>query len=173
MNTRKILQTCCALALGLAMYIPVVHADTMNEEARLTFSRPVQVSNTVILPAGTYSFRLADMTNYPNNAVQIFDWHGKFVTTVMTEATSRTAGTAPLRVLHNHDYENLTKARLQFAEGPDYDTLVKYFYTGVADGHKFTYSHQQEQVISEEPMVDVAVVPERGSAPDTLLASNR
>jgi len=103
MNTRKAIQVCCALVLGLAMYIPSVHADPRNQDASLTFSRPVQVSDTVILPAGTYSFRLANMMSYPNNAMQIFDWRGNFVTTVTTEVTDRTAGTPPLRV--NHEYE--------------------------------------------------------------------
>jgi len=68
---------------------------------------------------------------------------------------------------------SFTKAELQFAEGPDYDTLVKYFYKGNTEGHKFTYSYQHERAISEEPTVNVTVLPRRGSAPDTLLASNR
>ena len=165
MNTRKAIQIGCALILGLAMYIPGAHADARDEQAYFTFSCPVEVSSTVTLPAGRYMFRLADMLSYPNNVMRIYDHSGSLVTTVVTEVTDRaTPATWSDRTF--------TKTNLEFAEGTDHVTLIKYFYKDDNEGHRFTYSAQRERALSEEPMVTIVPAHESRRAPNSLLASN-
>src|SRR5579863_124710 len=115
MKTWKAIQIGCTVALGLAMYMPAARADIRNQEVYVTFGKPMQVSDSVILPAGTYSFRLADGLSKPQNMVQIFDDQGSHVANVETEAVDR--GVGPQRTLGNKDYRNFEETKLQFVQG--------------------------------------------------------
>src|ERR1044071_1137437 len=67
---RALTHLCCAVAL-VALAAPVSRADTWDKRTYFTFSGPVQVPG-VTLPAGTYTFKLADL-NGNRHVVQIFD----------------------------------------------------------------------------------------------------
>jgi hypothetical protein len=168
MDTRKAIQTACALVLGLVLYLPAAHATVRNQAASLTFDRPVQVSDSMILPPGTYWFSLADMASYPNEALQIFDARGNFVTATVTEPASR-----DLPVPNTpHTNKVLTQAKLEFVPEGNYDTLVGYFYQGDAQGHKLIYSKQLERALSDQEHVSVLVAPRNHTAPANLIVSN-
>ena len=168
MNARKAIQTACALVLGLALYLPAAHATVKDQTASLTFERPVQVSDSVILPPGTYRFTLANLASHPNEALQIFDAGGNFVTSVVMEPSSR-----DLPVPNTpHTNKIFTQAKLEFVPEGNYDTLVKYFYQGDAQGHKLTYSKQLERALSEQEPVTVLVAPRNHTAPADLIASD-
>lgn len=71
MKSRKLyLITISLLLLGVAL-APSVRADESDKKTVMTFSEPVQVPG-VVLPAGTYVFKLAD-TQGDRNIVQIFN----------------------------------------------------------------------------------------------------
>jgi hypothetical protein len=168
MSARRAIQTACALALGLALSLPVAHATERDQAASLTFERPVQVSDSIILPPGTYWFTLADLATHPNEALQIFDASGNFVTSVVTEPASR-----DLPVPNTpHANKLLTQAKLEFVPEGNYDTLVAYFYRGDAQGHKLTYAKQLERALSEQEHVSVLVAPRNNTAPANLIVSN-
>jgi hypothetical protein len=64
------------------------HADERNKLTYLTFSQAVAVPG-VVLPAGTYTFRLADSLG-DRNIVQIFNHTGtQLITTILTIADYR------------------------------------------------------------------------------------
>src|SRR5213592_3317759 len=67
---RVLKAVCCAAAL-VALLAPGVRADEWNKKTFLTFSGPVQVPGAT-LPAGTYTFKLADLSG-DRHVVQVFD----------------------------------------------------------------------------------------------------
>src|ERR687887_1671932 len=68
MRVMKIL--CCAAAFALVL-APNARADQWNKKTILTFSGPVQIPGST-LPAGSYVFKLADLTGN-RHVVQVFD----------------------------------------------------------------------------------------------------
>ena len=166
MTPRKSIQIGCAMVLALAMYIPAAHASVRNQLTEFTFSKPVQVSDSTILPAGTYWFRLADSTAEPSNTVEIFDQKGKHIVDLETEVTDRGVPTGTAQGARKD-----SKTELDFAEGSDHDTLIKWFYAGIDEGHKFTYSGEQQKMISAEPVVK-KIVPQSHDAEPANLSAN-
>src|SRR5213592_3638417 len=77
---RVLKAVCCAAAL-VALLAPGVRADEWNKKTFLTFSGPVQVPGAT-LPAGTYTFKLADL-NGNRHVVQIFDKDEKKIYTTI------------------------------------------------------------------------------------------
>src|SRR5262245_22461844 len=61
---------CCAVALVLAVGAGA-RADDWNKKTFFTFSGPVQIPGAT-LPAGTYTFKLADLSGN-RHVVQVFD----------------------------------------------------------------------------------------------------
>jgi hypothetical protein len=141
----KTVTTFLALALGLAAFIPVVHADERNQETRFTFDSASELPTNVVLPAGTYYFRLADCLSAPCNTVEIQDVKKKHVATIETQASTRNLP------LDNKESVNglYTQPVLNVADGTKAVALVKWFYPGDQVGHKFVYSKSQEKAFSE------------------------
>src|ERR1700692_4682276 len=105
------------------------HADMRDQMTILTFSEPVQIPGQV-LPAGTYSFKLAN-TDTRQNVVQIFSADGTVVL-----ATLQTASTERLKATGD--------TVITLAEGSSEPvTLVKWFYPGSLIGNEFLYSKQK------------------------------
>jgi hypothetical protein len=158
MNPRKAINLLFALALGLAIFIPAARADVwQDQQTQLTFNKPIRVSESIVLPAGTFTFRLAgESSASPLDVVEILDSNGKHLATVMTQPTER-----PLPHYHfrdktrtNADY---SRTRLNLAQGSDQDTLLNWFYPGERIGHKFLYSEQRQQSLSQQPTVTMMV----------------
>lgn len=167
MNFRRAIQLGCALVFALVMFAPVSRADVRNQYTQFNFTKPMQISDTVTLPPGTYWFKLAPEATYPNNTIEIFDNSGKHITNVTTEVTDRKSPNAPSEVTGKN-----TPTRLDVAQGADHDTLMKWFYKGDIEGHKFTYSKQIEQTISSEPVQTINVPSTKGALPANLTADN-
>ena len=72
MNRFKVVATIFFLGLMALALSPGVKADDWNKETIVTFSEPVEVPGGIILPAGTYVFKLMDS---PSNRhiVQVFN----------------------------------------------------------------------------------------------------
>src|ERR1043165_9929217 len=77
---RVLMKTATAAALAVLIAAPA-GADQWNKKTFLTFSGPVQVPG-VTLPAGTYTFKLADL-NGNRHVVQIFSKDEKKIYTTL------------------------------------------------------------------------------------------
>jgi hypothetical protein len=142
-----------AVVLGLAMFIPVARADERDQETRFTFDNAIELPSNVMLPAGTYWFRLADCMSAPCNAVEIRDVNKKHIVTIQTQATERNMPLDDKASVNGL----FTQPVLNVAEGTDAVQLVKWFYPGDQMGHKFVYSGSQERALSEGGIVTLTV----------------
>jgi hypothetical protein len=146
MNTRGTIRLLLAGAFALAMIAPAARADERNQATQLTFDQDVQVPDNVVLPAGTYWFKLADSVG-SRNIVQVYDSDWSIVATMLTAPTLRPEVT---------DHTMLTMAQ----GSPDQpDALVKWFYPGEATGHELMYSTSMERQLSEDNIITVMAAP--------------
>ena len=58
MNRIKAVATIFCLSLAALVFSPGVNADGWNKKTVVTFSQPVEIPGGVVLPAGTYVFKL-------------------------------------------------------------------------------------------------------------------
>ncbi len=88
MNIKKTVLAVLIVAAVEASSPSSVHADEWNKLTYLTFSQPVAVPG-VVLPAGTYTFRLADSVS-DGHVVQILNRAGtQLLATILTITDSR------------------------------------------------------------------------------------
>ena len=101
-------------------------ADEWDKKTVLTFSQPVEIPGHV-LPAGTYTFKLADSMS-DRHIVQVFNADGsKIIATVMTIPDYRLTSTA--------------KTVIKFDEVPagSPEVIRAWFYPGNTIGQEFVY----------------------------------
>src|SRR5262245_25553237 len=72
MNRFKVLASIFCLSLAVLAFSASVKADAWNKKTIVTFSQPVEVPGDVVLPPGTYVFKLLDSTSN-RHIVQIFN----------------------------------------------------------------------------------------------------
>ena len=105
------------------------NADQSNKLTYLTFGNPVAIPGHV-LPAGTYTFRLADSSS-DRNIVQIFNQAGtQLIATLMTIPDHRTEPTGD------------TVIKLGEPSGNAPPAITKWFYPGDSSGQEFVYPKQ-------------------------------
>jgi len=75
MNRFKVVATILFLSLFCLALSSSVKADQKNKETIVTFDQPVEIPGSVVLPAGTYVFKLVDSPS-DRHIVQIFDKSG-------------------------------------------------------------------------------------------------
>ena len=118
---------CAGLALSLMVSISATtaRADQANDGTFVTFSQPVEVAGHT-LPAGTYTFRLADSLT-DRHLVQIFNDKGLFIATVMAVPDYRLKPT--------------NETVIKFAEVPSgsVEAVRAWFYPGNSVGQEFVY----------------------------------
>jgi hypothetical protein len=126
---RLLKMACCAIAL-VAFTAPYAHADQWNKKTFLTFSQPVQVPG-MTLPAGTYTFKLADLeTN--RHVVQIFDKDGgKLLATFLTVPDYKLNPPDNSVVMFEERPKTLPRA------------IKAWFYVGDTVGDEFVYPKAQ------------------------------
>jgi len=132
---RVLLKAACATAIALLVALPA-SADVWNKKTFLTFSGPVQVPG-VTLPAGTYTFKLADL-NGNRHVVQIFDKDEKKIfTTILAIPDQR--------------LEPSDKPLVLFAERPagTPQAVKAWFYPGETIGNEFVYPKSQAMAIAK------------------------
>jgi hypothetical protein len=116
-----------AVCGATAMLAAPAAAENTSKQTVLTFNQPVQVPG-MVLPAGTYLFRLADsLTN--RHIVEIFDQRGRALAIVLTIPTLQPAVSPQTRVL--------------FAAGDARaPRITKWFYPGELEGEQFVYARE-------------------------------
>jgi hypothetical protein len=126
---------CCAAALTVAL-APGARADQWNKKTFLTFSGPVSVPGAT-LPAGTYTFKLADLSGN-RHVVQIFDKDEKKIYTT-------------LMAIPNQRLEPSDKPVVLFTETPvGAPAAVKvWYYPGETIGNEFVYPKTQAIAIAK------------------------
>jgi hypothetical protein len=120
---------CCAAALAMLVASPA-RADVWNKKTFLTFSGPVQVPG-VTLAAGTYTFKLADLTGN-RHVVQVFDKDEKKIyTTILAIPDQRLEPTDKPVVLFAERAAGTPQA------------IKAWFYPGETIGNEFVYPKTQ------------------------------
>ena len=77
----RVLKTACVASAFTALLAPAVRVDVWNKKTILTFSGPVQIPGAT-LPAGSYVFKLADLSGN-RHVVQVFDKEEKKIYTTI------------------------------------------------------------------------------------------
>src|SRR5579864_166482 len=138
----------CLLAITLfgASVLPSAQADTWNKKTVMTFNQPVEIPGQV-LPAGTYTFQLADSLS-DRHIVQIFNADGsQIITTVLA--------------INNYRLQPTGETVVKFVErsGDNPEALKAWFYPGDNFGQEFVYPKQRAielAVIVKEPIPALA-----------------
>jgi LPXTG-motif cell wall-anchored protein len=132
---RVLKAVCCAAALTVAL-APGARADQWNKKTFLTFSGPVQVPGAT-LPAGTYTFKLADLTGN-RHVVQVFDKDEKKIYTT-------------LMAIPNQRLEPSDKPVVLFTETPagSPQAIKVWYYPGETIGNEFVYPRKQAIAIAK------------------------
>ena len=136
------------LAVSLLAFLSAANAraDEWNKKSVLTFSQPFEVPGRV-LPAGTYTFKLADMMN-DRHIVQIFNADGsQLIVTLMTVPDFRLKTT--------------TDNVVRFNEVPrgSPEAIRAWFYPGNSIGQEFVYPRARaEQLAKATKTVVPAIV---------------
>jgi hypothetical protein len=120
---------CCAVALT-ALVAPAAHADEYNKLTYVTFSGAVQVPGAT-LPAGTYTFKLAD----PANSRRVIQIWNKDATHIY----------ATLITIPNQRFEPTDKPVILFKEtaSGQPQAVQAWFYPGDRYGEEFVYPKDQ------------------------------
>jgi hypothetical protein len=144
-----------ALTLLGATLAPGAHADEWNKKTVMTFSQPIEIPGQ-ILPAGTYTFVLAD-SPADRHIVEIFNADGsQIIATVLA--------------INNYRLKPTGDTVVKFAErsGDNPEALKAWFYPGDNFGQEFVYPKQRAvelAVVVKEPVpalaadADLKVVP--------------
>ena len=124
----------CAVAIT-ACFAPGVRADEFTKQTFLTFSGPVQLPG-IVLPAGTYQFKLADPES-GRRVLQVWDKDGtKLYTTLLTIPDRRLTPT--------------DKPVVMFSERPagEVQPIRAWFYPNESYGQEFVYPKDQARRIA-------------------------
>jgi hypothetical protein len=126
----------------MACLAPGARADEYTKQTFMTFSGPVQLPG-IVLPAGTYQFRLADPDS-GRRVLQVWDKDGnKLLTTLLTIPDQRmTPASEPV---------------VMFSERPSGEpqAVRAWFYPNESYGQEFVYPKEQAMKIAKDTHKDV------------------
>src|SRR5436189_543289 len=122
----RVLKAVCCAAIVTLMAAPGVRADQWDKKTILTFSGPVQIPGAT-LPAGSYVFKLADLSAN-RHVVQVFDKAEKKIY-------------ATLLAIPNDRMEPSDEPVVMFAERPvgSPQAVKVWYYPGERIGNEFVY----------------------------------
>ncbi len=124
------------MTLLVSMFSNPAQADQWNKKTIITFSQPIEIPGKV-LPAGTYTFKLADTLSY-RHVVQVWNADGsELITTILA--------------IPNYRLESTEETMLNFHERPgdSPSALRAWFYPGDRFGHEFVYPKQRAIQLAE------------------------
>lgn len=146
MFKRALTLICCTLLFSIFS----VRADQWNKRTVVTFSAPVELPG-VVLPAGTYVFKLLDSTSN-RNIVQVFD-------------KDETKLFATILAIPNYRLEPTGETVMRFTERPKGtpEAMRAWFYPGDNFGQEFVYPKARAMNLAQEvkaPVLAAPVTPE-------------
>jgi len=152
MNTRKAITFMIAFVVAFVLFFEVsAHADMRDQATQITFSQPVQIPGQV-LPAGTYWFLLANISEQ-QDVVQIYN-----------SDRSKLYATLDTASIERQDATGHTVVKLAEQESSKPDALVAWFYPGETIGHEFLYSKGQEKQLAQDSQQTVVATPSSNNA---------
>jgi hypothetical protein len=132
----RVLKTVCVAAALTTLLAPGVRADG-NKKTILTFSGPVQIPGAT-LPAGSYVFKLADLSSN-RHVVQVFDKDEKKIyTTILAIPNQRLDASDKPVVLFSERTSGSPQA------------VKVWYYPGETIGNEFVYPKTQAMRIAKE-----------------------
>jgi hypothetical protein len=132
----RALKLLCGTAALVAFLAPGAHADEWNKRTYLTFSGPVQVPGAT-LPAGTYTFEIAD-PNMTRHVIRVSEKDsGKHIGLFMTIPNERL----------DPPTDNLVMFSERAAGAPQ--AIQVWFYPGDRFGEEFVYPRNQAIAIAK------------------------
>jgi hypothetical protein len=135
--TKQLVASVCGLLLT-ALVGATVHAQGLaNQKTYFTFSQAVELPGGVMLPAGKYTFKLADTTG-SKDVVQVFNEdESKILAMFLTVSAQR--------------LEAAEDSVITFAEAPASapQPVRFWYYPGRRDGHEFVYPMDQARRIAQ------------------------
>jgi hypothetical protein len=122
----RVLKALCCAAIVTMVAAPGVRADQWDKKTILTFSGPVQIPG-VTLPAGSYVFKLADLSGN-RHVVQVFDKDQKKIF-------------ATLLAIPNDRMDPADEPVVMFSERPagSPQAVKVWYYPGERIGNEFVY----------------------------------
>jgi hypothetical protein len=129
-----------------ATVLPNARADTWNKKTVVTFSQSVEVPG-MILPAGTYTFVLANSQS-DRNIVEIFNADGSHII-------------ATILAINDYRLQPTGDTVMKFSERPGDapDALRAWFYPGDNYGQEFVYPKLRAIQLAETTQVPVPAIP--------------
>ncbi len=135
--TKQLVAGACGLLLCTLVVATVQAQGLANQKTYFTFSQAVELPGGVMLPAGKYTFKLAD-TSGSRNIVQVFNEdESKILAMFMTVSATR--------------LEPAEDAVITFAEAPASapQPVRFWYYPGRTSGHEFVYPMDQARRIAQ------------------------
>ena len=132
----RVLKAVCCAAIVTLMAAPGVRADQWDKKTILTFSGPVQIPGAT-LPAGSYVFKLADLSGN-RHVVQVFDKAEKKIF-------------ATLLAIPNDRMEPSDEPVVMFSERPagSPQAVKVWYYPGERIGNEFVYPKSMAMKIAK------------------------
>jgi hypothetical protein len=132
----RVLKAVCCAAIVTLMAAPGVRADQWDKKTILTFSGPVQIPGAT-LPAGSYVFKLADLSGN-RHVVQVFDKAEKKLF-------------ATLLAIPNDRMEPSDEPVVMFSERPagSPQAVKVWYYPGERIGNEFVYPKSMAMKIAK------------------------
>jgi hypothetical protein len=150
-----LLAAALSILLVVGMFTPGARADEWNKLTKFTFSGPVQIPGfhgTVVLPAGTYVFRLLDIQQSRNIVLVYNSDQTKLLSTIMA--------------IPNYRLTPTSETVVTFAERPEGTppALKAWFYPGDTYGQEFVYPKSEAVELAKEVNEPVLSMPEQAAS---------
>jgi LPXTG-motif cell wall-anchored protein len=147
MNRLKVVATIFCLSLAALVFSASVKADAWNKKTIVTFGQPVEVPGDVVLPAGTYVFKLMDSASN-RHIVQIFNEDQNHIY-------------ATVLAIPNYRLRVTGKTVITFVEGPagEPQAIRAWFYPGDNFGQEFVYSKRRAAEFAKQTNPPVPAAP--------------
>lgn len=137
MKRFKVMATIFCLSLAALAFSASVKADAWNKKTILTFSQPVEVPGDVVLPAGTYVFKLLDSASN-RHIVQIFNEDQNHIY-------------ATVLAIPNYRLRVTGKTVITFTEraAGEPPAIKAWFYPGDNFGQEFVYKKRRDAELAK------------------------
>jgi hypothetical protein len=147
MNRIKVMVTIFCLSLAALAFSPGVNADGWNKKTVVTFNQPVEIPGGVVLPAGTYVFKLLDSLSN-RHIVQIFN-------------QDQTHIYATILAIPNWRLDVTDKTVITFGERAvgDPQAIRSWFYPGDNFGQEFVYPKRRAVELAKITNLPILAMP--------------
>jgi LPXTG-motif cell wall-anchored protein len=167
MNRVKVIVTIFCVSLMALVFSPGVEADGWNKKTVVTFDQPVEIPGDIVLPPGTYVFKLLDSLS-DRHIVQIFN-------------EDQTHIYATILAIPNYRLQVADETVITFGEraAGEPQAIRAWFYPGDNSGQEFVYpkrralelakvTNEQVHTMPSEPEITTPAKSERDEPVEAL-----